>query len=388
MVKDDHREMGEKDVVDRVERLHHDAPLTDVHVHPSLKAYLYNRNLWRHYWSGATFDPFSSRSDFEMLEKGGVGVIWAAHYLPERELLDQCPLIRAAAELFVIDSHRLFRGSLFERTVEMIGAMEREIARRPERVELARSAADVVRIREAGKLAVVHTVEGCHVLEGELDNLEVLANLGVAMITPAHFYPNGIASHVDGIPEGMFIKKVCSFEFGAGGGPPLTEFGRALLRRAETLSMIVDVTHCTREAREAIYSEVNRERPLVASHVGVTHLNPDPYNLSDEEIREIAARSGAIGVIFMNYWLDRDHPKDGLESIWKTVEHIHDVSGSWDAVMLGTDFDGFTDPPDDLRDSSSMGRVTGMLLERGVSEPDVAKILGGNAQRVLEAGWR
>ena len=86
--------------------------------------------------------------------------------------------------------------------------------------------------------------------------------------------------------------------------------------------------------------------------------------------------------------MDREHPNEGLESIWKTIEHIHDVAGSWDHVVLGTDFDGFTDPPDDLRDYSSMGRVTRMLLERGVPEPDISKILGGNAQRVLEAGWR
>ncbi|KPK56863.1 MAG: hypothetical protein AMS21_12260, partial [Gemmatimonas sp. SG8_38_2] len=185
-------------MIDAVSRLHRDAPLTDVHVHPSLKAYLYNRDLRRHYWSGKAWDPFSSRSDFRMLENGGVGVIWAAHYLPERELFEDCPLIRTAAEIFVIDSQRLFRGSLFERTVEMIGALEREIARRPDRVELARSAADVVRIREAGKLAVVHSVEGGHILEGELGNLEVLADLGVAMLTLAHFYPNGIATHVDG----------------------------------------------------------------------------------------------------------------------------------------------------------------------------------------------
>ena len=375
-------------LIDTVRRLHRDAPLTDVHVHPSLKAYLYNRDLWRHYWSGKSWDPFSSRSDFKMLEKGGVGVIWAAHYMPERQLFEDCPLIRSVAKLFVPDSRRLFQGSLFERLIEMIGAMEREIDRKPERVELARSAADVVTIREAGKLAVVHTVEGSHVLEGNLENLDVLANLGVAMLTPAHFYANGIASHVDGIPEGMFIKKVCNFEFGAGGTPPLTDFGRALLRKLKSLSMIVDVTHCTREAREAIYAELDGKRPLMASHVGVAHHNPDPYNLGDEEIREIAVGGGAIGVIFMTYWLDREHPDEGLESIWKTIEHIHDVAGSWDHVVLGTDFDGFTDPPDDLRDSSSMGRVTRMLLERGVPEPDIGKILGGNAQRVLEAGWR
>jgi membrane dipeptidase len=382
------RRVRPDDVPDQTKRLHQRAPLTDVHVHPSLKAYLFKRNLWRHFWSGKAWDPFSSRSDFKMLEKGGLGVIWAAHYLPERELFSDCRLIRYAASLFVPDFRRLVEGSLFERTLEMMSALEREIGRRPDRVELARSAADVIRIREHGKLAVVHAIEGSHILEGNLDNLEALADRGVAMLTLAHFYPNGVAAHVDGLPEGMFIRKLCGFEFGAGGSPPLTDFGRALLGRLKALPMLVDVTHCTPEARAAVYAELGGERPLMASHVGVARHNRNPYNLGDEEIREIARSGGAVGVIFMTYWLDSSHPKDGLASIWKTIEHVHNVTGSWDHIVLGSDFDGFTDPPDDLRDSSSMGRVTGMLLERGVPEDDVMKILGGNAQRVLQAGWR
>ena len=72
---------------DVVDRLHREAPLTDVHAHPSLKAYLFRRNLWKHFHSGSAFNPFSSRSDFKMLARGGVGVLWVAHILPERKLL-------------------------------------------------------------------------------------------------------------------------------------------------------------------------------------------------------------------------------------------------------------------------------------------------------------
>jgi membrane dipeptidase len=120
----------------------------------------------------------------------------------------------------------------------------------------------------------------------------------------------------------------------------------------------------------------------------VAQLRNDPYNLTDDELREIAASGGAVGVIFMTYWLSPDEPKYGLEMIWKTIEHVHDVTGSWDHLMLGTDFDGFTDPPDDVRDASELPKVTQMLLDRGVAEDDVMKILGGNATRVLEVGWR
>jgi microsomal dipeptidase-like Zn-dependent dipeptidase len=218
--------------------------------------------------------------------------------------------------------------------------------------------------------------------------LDLLAQRGVALLTLAHFYPSGVTAHVDGIPKDMFIRKVCDFKFGAGGSPPLTDLGRAVLAKLKTLPMIVDVSHCTPEAREAVYAELGGARPIMATHVGVTRYRPDPYNLDDDEIREIAGTGGAIGVVFISYWLDKEDPKNGLPAIWKTIEHIHNITGSWDYIVLGTDFDGFTDPPDDVWDSSQLQRVTAMLLDRGVPEPDVLKILGDNAQRVLEAGWR
>ncbi|GIW52618.1 MAG: hypothetical protein KatS3mg081_1973 [Gemmatimonadales bacterium] len=298
-----------------VARLHREAPLTDVHAHPSLKAYLFRRNLWRHYWSGRAFNPFSSRSDFRMLERGGVGVLWAAHYVPERELIQDCPLLRFAARLLVPVYGKLSSGSLFDRLLEMMDALEREIGRRPDKAELAKSAAEIQRIRREGKIAVVHTVEGAHVLEGNPERLEVLARRGVAMITLTHFYANGVADQVDGIPKDMFVRKICNFRFGKV-QPALTEFGRELLRRMSDLKMLVDISHCTPEAREAVYRELPGDRPVVASHAGVSRYRPDPYNLSDEEIRHIARTGGAIGVIFMTYWLSSIHPRVG------TLDHL------------------------------------------------------------------
>jgi hypothetical protein len=83
---------------DHIAQLHREAPLTDIHAHPSLKAYLFRRNLWRHYRSGKTFNPFSTRSDFRMLTRGGVGVLWNALHLPERELF-KCFWLRLAGLL-------------------------------------------------------------------------------------------------------------------------------------------------------------------------------------------------------------------------------------------------------------------------------------------------
>ncbi len=357
-----------------------------------MKAYLFRRNLWRHYYSGKAFDPFASRTDFPTLEKGGVGVVWSALHLPEQRFFKECFALGAAAFLAIPVYLRIMRGDRMKRLLEMMDVMEKEIRRRPERTELATSVAEVDRIRRDGKIAFVHTVEGAHVLsEGDPErDIEILAQRGVAMITLTHFYANGIATPADGVPNDNFVKRACSFNFGLSTTPALTDRGKTVIRKMIAERIIVDITHCNPTARQAAYAEVARTVPIVASHVGVQRYRNDPYNLTDDEIQEIQASGGLVGVIFMPYWLSSD-PADhhaGLPILWKTIEHIFTVTGSWDHVALGTDFDGFTDPPDDLPDAGALGAVTRLLHDRGVPEDGIRKILGGNALRVLRAGWR
>lgn len=363
--------------------MHREAPLTDVHAHPSLKVFLFRRNLWRHYCSGKSFNPFASRTDFKVMIRGGVRVTWVAHYLPERQIFRDCFFLKLPG-LFL---PRLTRGSLMTRLLQMMDSMERQINKRPEKTELATGYHPLKHALKQRKMAFVHTIEGAHVLEGNPENLAVLARKGVAMITLCHFYRNCLAAQVNAVPKDYFINKVCNFRFQTG-GTPLTEFGRQVLRKMKELKILVDIAHCTPQARQAIYAELNRSMPIIASHVGVQALNPDPYNLSDEEIQEIHATGGALGIIFMTYWLHRDNPKNGLDVIWKTMEHVHRVTGSWDSIVLGTDFDGFTDPPDDLQDYSQMGRITQMLIEKGLSDREIKNILGGNALRLLRRVWK
>lgn len=314
-------------------------------------------------------------------------MIWASHFLPQKQLFSDCFWLRLMGRLLPTYS-KLTKGSFMERLLEMMDRLEHEIKRKPDFIEIARSADDIKRIRTEGKIAVVQTVEGAHMLDGDVNNLDILAKHGVALLTLNHFYPNNVASHVDAIPKDMFIRKICKFDFQTKGHPPLTEFGLEVLRKMNNLRMIVDVSHCSPEARAAIYNEIKSERPIVASHAGVAKYNPHPYNLEDDDIREIARHGGAVGVFFMSSVLDRTNPKKGLSAIWRTIEHIHNVTNTWDFVMLGTDFDGFTDPPNDVWDASQFGAVTKMFLEQGLAEDDVKKIIGQNAQRVLKSGWR
>jgi membrane dipeptidase len=153
--------------------------------------------------------------------------------------------------------------------------------------------------------------------------------------------------------------------------------------------MVPDITHCAPVAREEIYGLVAGRSPIIASHIGVQAMNPVPYNLDQGDVQAIAASGGVVGVIFMPYWLDKAAPGPGLDAIWRTMETVRDWSGgSWDHVAIGTDFDGFTDPPDDCNSEAQLPRVRETLEGKGLARHEVEAILGGNARRVLRDGWR
>jgi membrane dipeptidase len=166
----------------------------------------------------------------------------------------------------------------------------------------------------------------------------------------------------------------------------LSPFGEQVVDRMVELGMIVDVTHCTPPARRQIYEIVGTRRPVIASHVGVYEVNPNPYNLTDWELKRIADGGGVVGIIFMNYWLMPHQAKRGLDYLARTIRHVVNVAGI-EAVAIGTDFDGFTDPPDDLKDASELPRLTRRLVAEGYRRTQLERLLGDNALRVLRSGW-
>lgn len=313
-------------------------------------------------------------------------MVWATHYVPENELLQNSFLVRNVSRLARVYG-TLTSGTPFERLMEMMDYLESEIEKNSDRAELAESVEDIGRIRKEGKIAFVHTVESGHVLEGDLDKLDRLAERGVAYLTLNHFYPNEITENVDFVPD-QHVTNLINFRTDTEGQEPLKDFGGKVLERLGEVNIIPDVSHTSPAAREVIFRKLDDSVPIIASHVGVKGINPYRGNLSDEEIHQIAKCDGAIGVILYNYWLDPEDPGDCLSAVWRTIKHIHEVTDSWDNIMIATDFDGFTVAPDDITDVSQVGKITQMLLDKGISEENILKILGKNAMRVLEKGWK
>jgi membrane dipeptidase len=370
--------------------------LTDIHAHPAMNAYFWDRDLRRHYFTGKAFNPLASLTDFQMLMQGDVRVLWSVLHVPEEDYFRN-PAIRLLAHV-TKGGRSMLKLNAWESMLRMMGEMEWQVARAGDEFRIVRCNAELDAAVAAGKRAIVHTVEGGHMISaglrtddvaGRLARLEELSRRGVASITIAHLFRNDLAGHSECIPPDQHKILFWKLDTGVDDSRGLTDTGRAVVKRMAELRIVPDVTHCTPVSRREIYDLVGGEIPIVATHTGVQALNDIPVNLGESDVRAIAASGGVVGVIFMPYWLECSHPGPGLEAIWRTMEQINAWSGGeWRHVAIGTDFDGFTDPPDDCDSAAQLPRVREMLETRGLVRTEIEAVLGANARRVLRDGWR
>jgi microsomal dipeptidase-like Zn-dependent dipeptidase len=368
------------------------AIIFDLHAHPSLKLSIMRRIFTLNQKAAPRFDPFSMRTDFSKLRAGGISALNSVIYAPEKGLLDDCGLLRLLRFSLPIYKE-IASQQYFNLTLKMLDEIEKMVneAIDPETGEpFAKMAHTVLELNEIlslggkGPIAYVHCVEGAHSIELDLQKLGTLFERGVAYLTLAHFYDNGVAPPVFPFPETM--QKLGCFGGRRDLTKDLSELGVKVVERMIELGMLIDVTHCTPTARKHIYDVVGDRAPLLATHVGTAEINPSPYNLQDWEVRTIAETGGIIGVIFMNYWLAPYHRLRGLDFVSQTLQHFRQLAGE-DHVGFGSDFDGFTDPPDDLKDASEMKFLIQRLVVDGYSRTQIEKLLGLNAWRVLRDGW-
>jgi len=203
------------------------------------------------------------------------------------------------------------------------------------------------------------SVEGLHVLEGKLANLDTLYTAGFRMAGLTHFFDNDLAGSMHGLKKGG-----------------LTPLGRQVVETMAAKGMIVDIAHCS-AACVADILKIAR-RPVVSSHGGVQATCKVNRNLSDEQIKGVAATGGLIGI---GYW-DAAVCDTSPASIAKAMKHVRDLVGI-SHVALGSDYDGATT----VRfDTSKLVQVTQALIDAGFSDDEIRAVMGGNAIRVLRAG--
>lgn len=382
---------------------HHEATVVDLHIHPSMQQSLFNRSLGMRYVINRSIhaNPMAVRASFPRLRDGGYDVILSTIHVPEKGLMKDFPIINLFRLLRPDLFKKLLLAQPFDATQRLLDDMEKAVSQTSDYTwaKVAGSVTELSEILAMPKghrpIAVIHAVEGGHSLggkqasdEGVLRNLETFFNRGVACMTLAHFYPNRVTNPCYPFPEDIarLARRPNLWRDLTLG---LTDLGKVVVERMIDIGMLIDLSHCTPVARRQIYdiADASGKRvPLLATHVGAYGINPSPYNLEDWEIRRIARDGGVVGVIFMPYWLMPKESGQGINFISRHIQYIIDAGGE-DVVGIGTDFDGFTTPPNDLDTASHMPRLTQRLLIDGHSPERIKKILGGNALRALCDGW-
>ena len=292
-----------------------------------------------------------------------------------------------------------------EQAFELIHAMRKAIETNSEFVELARSGSDVERILEAGKIAMPLSVEGGHAIEDNLDTLRKFSELGVSSMTLTHNITHGWADSSGDRPRW--------------GG--LNELGALVIQEMNRLGMVIDVSHVSDETYFDVL-EITAD-PVIFSHSGCRALNPHHRNVSDDMLRALKTNGGVIGIVFVlpfltseynqamgdlteigRPWLQRapriedlelriaiehldagrDWPLDNLPALEDVLDHIdHAVKiAGVDHVGLGADMYPRTPSPIGIRGAQDYPNITRGLKERGYSDEDIIKIMGGNFLRV------
>lgn len=208
-------------------------------------------------------------------------------------------------------------------------------------------------------VGALFSAEGLQSLEGDAANLEKLYAAGMRMAGLTHFFDNELAGSMHGLKKGG-----------------LTDMGRETVGRMEDMGMVVDVAHCSHQCVADILKQARR--PVVSSHGGVQATCKVNRNLTDEEIRGVAATGGVIGI---GYW-DGAVCSTDPRATAKAMRHIRDLVGI-EYVALGSDYDGATT----VRfDTSQLVQVTQALMDEGFSVAEIRAAMGENALRVLRAG--
>ncbi|MTD99191.1 peptidase M19 [Paracoccus sp. YIM 132242] len=248
--------------------------------------------------------------------------------------------------------------SLRERALVQAEALAQAAQDAPDRLRLIRTRADlqaVLDARAGGQrvLGAVLGSEGAHPLEGDIANLDVMYDAGFRLLGLTHFFDNELGGSLHG-------------EGGTGAG--LSDFGRQVVDGMIRRGMVIDLAHASPLMVQDVLA-IPDARPIL-SHTGIRGHCGSARNLDDELVRRIAAKGGVIGI---GFWADvvcGGTPAHIAESIVAAINLVGE-----DHVSLGSDYDGSVGVP---FDAAHLAALTQALLDEGLTEAQIAKVMGGN----------
>ena len=252
--------------------------------------------------------------------------------------------------------------SLKERALYQAKRLDDAAARSSGKFVIIRSAEDLNnyiqrRLAEPQITAGFLGIEGAHALDGDVQNVDALFDAGFRMMAPTHFFDNDIGGSAHGVQKGG-----------------LTEKGREMIRRMEEKRMIVDLAHASSSTIDDALLVATR--PVIVSHTGVKGICDNTRNLSDAQLKAIAARGGIVGI---GFW-DTAVCGQDAKAIARAIRYTADLIGV-EHVALGSDFDGAVTTP---FDTTGLVQITDALLAEGFSDSEISLIMGGNVLLFLK----
>lgn len=230
---------------------------------------------------------------------------------------------------------------------------------------------DIRQAVQDGKIAAVPAIEGAYSLAADhaVELLHQYHDLGITTIGFTWNYSNAL---------GEGANRVYNDGINTPSDGGLTELGETVVNEMNRLGMLVDVSHMD----EGTFWDVidATDKPIMATHSGVDALHSHPRNVTDEQLQALAENGGVIGIVFYPEFLT-ESGEATVEDIVDHIDHAVEVMGV-DHVAIGSDFDGATLPAD-MQDATDLPRVTEELENRGYSNLDIRKIMGGNTLRLL-----
>jgi membrane dipeptidase len=228
-------------------------------------------------------------------------------------------------------------------------------------LRIVRTAADLDRFLadragDPSLCAVVLAIEGAQCLEGDPANVDVLADTGYRMISPAHFFDTEMGGSAHGMVKGG-----------------LTEAGRQYVRRCEARGVLVDIAHASPATIRDILGMA--ERPILASHTGLRRTCDNTRNLTDEHAIGVAETGGVLGI---GFW-DTVCGGQQIGHVARAIADAVELVGA-EHVALGSDWDGGVGVP---FDASETGSLTQALLDVGLDEPAIRAVMGENVVRLF-----
>lgn len=332
--------------------------------------------------------------DLGKMERGGLNAAFFVIWVPQHAL-DAAGYATAMAQA--------------ETKYNAIGDM---LMKYPDRIRLATTPAQALANHKAGLLSAMIGIENSYSLGHDIHRLDAAYDRGARYVGLVHVGNNDLCS--SSLPDTAHGEAAMNSK----GDQGISDFGRAVVKRANTLGMMVDVSHasdaCTRDAL-ALSSA-----PVIASHSGARAVLDHPRNLPDDLLRAIAKKGGVIQAVAYKEFLKNDpareaaekklqesvareagekeydsdqddygpamaagmakiqqaHPLPTLDDYMQQIRHMVQVAGI-DHVGIASDFDGGGGITG-WKDASETRNVTAAMRKAGFSDADIAKLWGGN----------